>query len=98
MDERKNLTYIEILLQKIKRKIIQGETKDIIYDLNYLISELRLQQQNENADLLELSLNRFIFGQLTDAELNESIDMNLHPLPLPDTDYEVIQVPEEGAV
>ncbi|MDD1778415.1 MAG: hypothetical protein LUQ65_09640 [Candidatus Helarchaeota archaeon] len=97
MDERKNLTYIEILLQKIKRKILQGETGEIIYDLNYLISELRLQQQNENADLLELSLNRFIFGQLTDTELNALIDANLHPVPLPDTNYEVIQIPEETA-
>jgi len=95
MDERKNLTYIEILLQKIKRKILQGETKDLIYDLKYLISELRLQQQDENADLLELSLNRFIFGKLTDTELNEVIDANLHPVPSLDTNYEVIQVPEE---
>lgn len=97
MDERKNLNYTEILLQKIKRKILQGETKDIIYDLSYLISELRLQQQNEHADLLELSLNRFIFGQLTDTDLDAVIDANLHPVPLSDTNYEVIQVPEETA-
>ena len=97
MDERKTLTYIEILEKKLKRHLHEGEMKDIIYDLNYLISELRLQQQNENADLLELSLNRFIFGQLTDAGLNDLIEAHLHPVPLPDTNYEIIQVPEESA-
>ncbi len=64
MDGSKRLEAIERLERKIKRRLLQGKTQEIIPDIRFVINQYRELKLIEKADLLEMTLNQFIAESL----------------------------------
>ncbi|HUY00255.1 MAG TPA: hypothetical protein VMV49_11910 [Candidatus Deferrimicrobium sp.] len=60
MDSSKKLEAIERIEKKIKRRLLQGKTEEVIPDIRFVITQYRDLRLLEKADLLEMTLNQFI--------------------------------------
>ncbi len=54
------LAAIERLEKKVRRRLLQGKTEEVIADIRYLINQYRELRMLEKADMLEATLNQFI--------------------------------------
>ena len=71
------LGYIEALEKKVKRRILQGKSKEAIEELQFIIVELREHNLHEKADMIEMNLNQYV----TDLSTNFEIKVTSPPPP-----------------
>jgi hypothetical protein len=60
MDSSDRLEVIERIEKRIRRRLLQGKTDEVIPDIRFVITEYRALKLLEKADLLEMTLNQFI--------------------------------------
>ena len=62
--DAKKMEAIERLEKKVRRRLIQGKTEEVIPDIRYLITQYRELHMLDKAELLEETLNQFIAEDL----------------------------------
>ena len=77
MDGSKRLEAIERLEMKIKRRLLQGKTQEIIPEIRFVINQYRELKLIEKADLLEMTLNQFIAESLQSPANPSSVPNNM---------------------
>ncbi|NVM52371.1 MAG: hypothetical protein HWN66_01625 [Candidatus Helarchaeota archaeon] len=65
----------------MKRRLLQGKTKEVIPDLRLLISELRKNHLTEKADLLDMTLNQFLMEESSTPDENEPLTYDASSIP-----------------
>ncbi|MFX1293996.1 MAG: hypothetical protein ACFFD2_03930 [Promethearchaeota archaeon] len=60
MKKFKKIEALERMEKRIKRRLIQGHTTEVISDIKFIIAQYRDLKLIEKADLLEMILNQFI--------------------------------------
>ena len=64
MDKNAQLAALERLEKKVRRRLMQGLTTEVIPDVKFIITQYRELRMMEKADLMEMLLNQFISDSL----------------------------------
>ena len=84
VQDPKKIKILEGLEKKIKRRLLQGKTQEVIPDLRYLITQYRELGLREKADLMEMVFNQFVTESLIPQE-NEPVELE-EPTPYKESD------------
>ncbi|MHA1131251.1 MAG: hypothetical protein ACTSRC_14540 [Candidatus Helarchaeota archaeon] len=62
---------LERMEKKVKRRLLQGHTEEVIPDIRFIITQYRELRLIDKADTLELVLNQFIAESLSPSQTTE---------------------------